>query len=62
MNIALPAGMPVDLYAASGISAGMRLVVHNVGTDEAHRPSCDWRAPKKPAWQSLTSMFRKAKQ
>lgn len=34
MNVALPAGMPVDLYAATGITAGTQLRVHNVGSDE----------------------------
>lgn len=34
MNIALPAGVPVDLYAATGITAGTQLRVRNNDSDE----------------------------
>lgn len=33
-NIPLPAGTPVDLYAASGVTQGVKINVQNLGRDE----------------------------
>lgn len=41
MDVILPAGVPVELYFASGIPAGIQLKVHNIASNDVRLASIE---------------------